>query len=46
MEGFLREPQSGCTLDDITADEIIRCFLKHYRMVLDAEAPGSAAGES
>ncbi|MDD5705586.1 MAG: hypothetical protein PHR35_06650 [Kiritimatiellae bacterium] len=45
VESFLREPTvPSYGLDDVTKDDIIRCFLKHYRMVLDSEPnPSSVA---
>ncbi len=36
-EGNFREAGQAYALDDVTAEDVIRCFLKHFRMVLDAE---------
>jgi hypothetical protein len=38
-EGFLRDAATPYVLEDVTKEDIIRCFLKYYRMVLDAEQP-------
>ncbi len=40
-EGFLRDPTTQYTLDDVAKEDIIRAFMKYYRMVLDAEQPAS-----
>lgn len=37
-ESSFRDIGSRYTLDDVTEDDIIRCFLKHYRYVLDASS--------
>ena len=34
-ESSFREVGTRYSLDDVTEDDIIRCFLKHYRYVLD-----------
>ena len=36
-ESVFRDPPASATLDDITHEDIIQCFLKHYRIVLDAD---------
>lgn len=36
-ESVFRDSPPPYTLDDVTADDVIRCFLRHYRMVMDAE---------
>lgn len=36
-ESVFRDPPALATIEEIQPDDVIRCFLKHYRMVLDAE---------
>jgi hypothetical protein len=36
-DGTFRDRGQAFALDDVTAEDIIRCFLKHYRTVMDAE---------
>ena len=36
-ESVFRDPPAPATIEEIQPDDVIRCFLKHYRMVLDAE---------
>ena len=36
-ESVFRDAPAAATLEEITQEDVIRCFLKHYRMVLDAE---------
>lgn len=37
-DGVFREAGQLYTLDDITIEDIIRCFLKYYRTILDGDA--------
>jgi hypothetical protein len=36
-EGVLRDTPAVATIEEASRDDVIQCFLKHYRMVLDAE---------
>ncbi len=36
-ESVFRDPPALATLEEITKEDVIHCFLKHFRMVLDAE---------
>ena len=37
MESGMRDPPALPTLEEVVKEDVIACFLKHYRMVLDAE---------
>lgn len=37
-DGVFREAGQPYTLEDITAEDIIRCFLKYYRTILNGDA--------
>jgi hypothetical protein len=36
-ESVFRDPPAQAILEEVRQEDVIRCFLKHYRMVLDAE---------
>ena len=36
-ESVLRDTPAVATIEEVCRDDVIQCFLKHYRMVLDAE---------
>ena len=36
-ESVFRDSATPYGLEEVTTDDVIRCFLKHYRMVMDAE---------
>jgi hypothetical protein len=37
-DGVFREAGQTYTMEDITVEDIIRCFLKYYRTILDGDA--------
>lgn len=39
VDGAFRESPPAYGLQEVTTDDVIACFLRHYRMVMDAE-PG------
>ena len=41
MESLLRDSPEMVPVEATTQDDVISCFLRHYRMVLDAEQPGA-----
>ncbi len=40
-DGVFRDAPTNYGLNDVTRDDIIQCFLKHYSMVLDAQQPSA-----